>query len=63
MKIEEFYFGQRVKMFDKDDNCNVYGHVTDIEPDRVCIKWNDIDHAVWHDKDEFKDIKNGSPTN
>lgn len=61
MKHDEFYLGQRVKIYDTDDMCNVYGHVTEIEADRICIKWNDIDHGVWHDKDEFPEIKNGNP--
>lgn len=66
---KEFYFsvGQRVRMFDKDDNANVYGHVLEVKANEVLelssivVKWNDLNDPCEHYYDEFKNIKNGIP--
>jgi hypothetical protein len=63
MKKEDFYSGQRVKIFDKDENCNVYGHVVEIGQKAIYIKWNDIPEPVEHLENEFSQIKDGTPNN
>jgi hypothetical protein len=62
MTHDQFYVGQRVKMYDEDDECNVYGHVKEIHPDRIVIKWNDLNEPTDHFKGEWPDIKVGNPS-
>lgn len=63
----DFKVGQRVKMFDKEDNCNVYGHVLEVKHDPVpqlssiVVKWNDLTDPCEHYHDEFENIKDGIP--
>jgi hypothetical protein len=61
MKKEEFYVGQRVKIWDADEHCNTYGHVKEIGDNFIMVKWNDMYDPVRHEEEEFKDIKNGTP--
>lgn len=63
MEFKDFYIGQRVKIYDKEDACNVYGHVTKLNPDNpsVFVRWNDLSDDVEHHTDEFNDIKPGTP--
>lgn len=61
MKKDEFIIGQRVKQYDNDEGCFVYGHVQEIKEKSIVIKWGDIIDACEHFEDEFDSIKNGSP--
>lgn len=60
--LNDFQVGQRVKMYDREDGCNVYGHVLEVKPNdvkrlqSVVIKWGDINDPCEHYFDEFKDI-------
>lgn len=61
MSKEEFEVNQRVKIYDDDDHCFVYGHVKGIGENYVVVKWNDLTEVSTHYKDEFGDIKKGTP--
>lgn len=60
--VKDFTVGQRVKMHDKEDGCNVYGHVTEVREKSITVKWNDLSEPTEHFADEFDDIKPGVPT-
>lgn len=62
MTYNQFEVGMRVKIWDEYDKCNIYGHVTEVHPDRILIKWNDLDEPATHLKEEWATIKIGSPT-
>jgi len=61
MTHDQFFVGQRVRIFDEDEGCNVYGHVKAIETERISIQWPDFDAPVWHSRQDWEDIKDGSP--
>lgn len=64
---KDYKVGQRVKMYDTEDKCNVYGHVIEVRPDEILrlssivIKWNDMNDPCEHFPDEFEKIKQGIP--
>jgi hypothetical protein len=63
----DFTVGERVKMYDSEDGCNVYGHVVDVKPNQVpklssiVVKWNDLSDLCEHYQEEFEKIKPGLP--
>jgi hypothetical protein len=59
---KDYYVGQRVKMYDAEDDCNVYGHVVEVTDKSIKVKWNDLYDPCEHFHDEFDKIKNGVPT-
>lgn len=63
MQRQEFKIGQRVKLWDLQDSCYVYGHVIEIKDNCVSVQWNDLltpaDH-IFGDR-ETDAIKLGIP--
>lgn len=63
MQHSEFYVGQRIKQkLDEGHGPQwFYGHVKEIHPDHVLIKWPDVDEPVKHYSEEWPEIKVGNP--
>lgn len=59
---KDFTVGQRVKMYDPEDHCNVYGHIVKIGDKSITVQWNDLIEPCEHFEDEIQQIKNGVPT-
>lgn len=66
--VKDFKVGQRVKMYDKEDSGNVYGHVLEVKPNditrlsSIVVKWNDLHDPCEHYHDEFNNINDGIPS-
>jgi len=63
MTHDQFQVGMRIKQkLDEGDGPQwFYGHVKEVHPDRIVIKWPDIDEPIAHYQDEWDSIKVGNP--
>lgn len=61
--VKNFTVGQRVKIYDKEECCNVYGHIIEIREKSIIVKWNDLSEPCEHFEtfDDFQEIKSGNP--
>lgn len=56
-KTYEFTIGQKVKIFDADDQRWSKGVVVDKTSDKVFIQWDDLREPTEHERWEFPEIK------
>lgn len=56
-KYYQFKTGERVQMFDEDEEKIVFGRVKSFSPETLVVKWDDLREEVTHLEDEFSLIQ------